>query len=138
MQAVGLTSFSYLFLAFLSFSPPPKDGKSSKKVMCHCKYTAQENGPDKLLKQKKTASDGAGSPQRAKSHSRWMVPWWLLESSSSESWTGGLVPTQPSFWLLMPGSEVYVCRSRERPTEAKSQAPGGASVSGQTLGIYFP
>ena len=138
MQAVGLTSLSYLFMAFLSCSPPPKDGKASKKAMCHCKYTAQENGPDKLLKQKKTASDGVGSPQRAKSHSSWMVPWWLLGSSSSESWTGDPVPTRPTLWLLMPGSEVCVCRSREGPTVAKSQAPGGASVSGQPFGIYFP
>lgn len=66
MQTVVLTSFSYLFMAFLSCSPPPKEGKSSKKEMCHCKYTAQENGLDKLLKQKKTASDGVGEPAEGK------------------------------------------------------------------------
>lgn len=132
-----LTSFSYLFMAFLSGSPPPKDGKSSKKEMCHCKYTAQENGPDKLLKQKKAASDGVGSPQRAKSHSgRWCPGG--ISKVHPESCTGDPGPTWPTFWLLKPGSGEYTGGSGKGPAAAKSQAPGGALRLARHLGFTSP
>lgn len=133
MQAVGLTSLSYLFMAFFSCSPPPKDGKSSKKAMCHCKYTAQENGPDKLLKQKKTASDGVGCPQRANSHSRW-----TLGSSSSQSWTGDPDLTRPLSGISCQGQRcVFVEAVRVRQQQSPRRLVGPLCLA-RRLGFTSP